>query len=293
MIEPFTFSGFARRLFHRFRFGETSPGDYSHLYSIDNPRFRDLPFDSHFGPLSHSFQDAKTHHKTLFLYVYCLENPHCASAESLFRRPDISAQIGAHYLFCPLSITTADGYSVAIGVKFRALPLLLLVRPTGRGVQDSSIFLNHQGALSDATLLSSLGLERGHADPVAAAQDAEFARAVEADVIRRERDADVAAAAQERARTGADFANLPELAPSDHDVCTIRVHLPNDGQQMRVFPRSGPIAMLFAFANHFAAPRRVALYAGHPLRRIEDLEAPIGSICPAQQFVVYAIDDDE
>jgi hypothetical protein len=189
-----------------------------------------------------------------------------------------------------LSITTSDGYSIATGVKFRALPLLLLVRPTGRTVQDSSIFLNHQGEVTESALLSWLGLERSRGDPIAAEQDIEFEQAVEID---NERAAAVRERERERESVQEDFENLPELRPGDPNVCTIRMHLPNSRPMVKVFPRAGKIAMLFAFANHFVAPRVVALYTGHPLQRIENLEAEIGSICPGTQFVVYALYDDE
>jgi hypothetical protein len=284
MFQSLTLPGFVRRLFHRFSFGDAF-SDYSHLPSIENPRLRDLPFEPFFGSVAQALPEARLRHKTLFIYIYCVDNPLCASTEALFRVPAIAQQISANYLFCPLSITASDGYSIATGAKFRRLPLLLLVRPTGESVRESTVFVNLQGPITESGLMASLGIEQGRAAPAGPDRAVEFEPALPdegPDSIPEPPRANGVGA-----RMALDFAALPDLAPTDPDTCTVRFHLPNNAQVVRTFPRSAPARLLFAFAEHFVAPTPVALYAGVPPLRIENEEAPIGSLSPSTYFVVY------
>jgi hypothetical protein len=295
MEPPFSLSSLFRYLFARFQYGDSVPLEpprhaasvYLHSHHLD--------FDLHPGPVATAISDAKNLHKSLMIYIFCPENPLCSATDRLLRIPAIGQAISANYVFYATSSTTSDGYSILTGIRFRSLPLILLVRPSGNSLQESTVFVTHQGDISESSLLSYFAMDhRPPADPVRAEQDREFQEAIleveQQEVIQHEA---VGRYESERDRIAAEFAALPELPHGAPNVCRVRFQMPDNSNPEKAFPKDGPISMLFVFARHLLFPKKFALFTGFPMSRIEESQATIESVCPYQQFLVRVQYDDE
>jgi hypothetical protein len=125
-----------------------------------------------------AIEEARRLGKALFVYIYYADHPLCARAEELFHEDQVADAIASGYVFYPLPITTAEGYSLATGMRFRSLPLILLVQPTGQTIAESTICTTIQAEVDQVSLLSFLGVAE-HASPDSAPAAEEHGGAAE------------------------------------------------------------------------------------------------------------------
>ena len=90
------------------------------------------------------------------------------------------------------------------------------------------------------------------------------------------------------------FEALPELSPTEANVCTVRFHFPDNVERTRVFPRDGSVDMLFAFARYFEEGRAIRLYSavGLAMRELAESDGVISQVSSDAQFVVYVLEDN-
>jgi hypothetical protein len=245
----------------------------------------------HAGPLRDALCDAKELHKTLLLYVFCLDNPDCAEADLLFQSPSVAQEISAKFVFFATSSTTADGWAIITGTKFRRLPLTIFVKPTADTLSQCQVFLNHQGPLSEDVLLSSMAaVTSPPGDPIRDAQDREFREALDDE---QHRAAEAATQSDARGKVDREFAELPQLRAGETDACPVKFHFPDNSQRVFVFPRQAPVALMFRYVRYFLFPRSFALETGFPRCRVAEdggtIEMALGGRC----VQVYVLEDDE
>ncbi|KAH0792602.1 FAS-associated factor 2 [Histomonas meleagridis] len=287
---PNSFCNFFSRILHRFENGNAPFDGEDQL--IGNFSF---PFDSHPGPISDAITDANGLRRTLFLFIYCKENPLTNKIISIFKKDEISREIRKNYIFLPLDITHPEGWSTATALDFYSVPIIALVRPNGTTLSESQIFFKNQGQISSIDLLSSLRIEnheRNSDAEIIHEQDHEFQNAVLQDQENERKEAEVEQQAQidkkseemRKQKIDDDFANLPE--PTE-DSSTIRFHFPDNINRVHVFPRDGPIELLFVFVRKYMYPKSFSLRTGFPQFVINESEEPLRSLCPNKQFIVY------
>jgi hypothetical protein len=287
---PFSFSGLLSRLLYHFNYGDTpsSPLDYP---NVENPRLERVPFPLHPGPLREAISNAKELHKPLLLYVFCLDNPDCAEVDLLFQSPAVVQEISTKFVFFAASSTTADGWSIITGTKFKRLPLIIFVRPTGDALSHGQVFLNHQGEISEEVLLSSMAaVAAPPGDPLRAAQEREFQEALDEE---QRRAAATAAESDARARVDREFAELAQLQPGEADGCPVKFHFPDSSQRVFVFPPQAPVALMFRYVRYFLFPREFALETGFPRSRVADDDGTIERALGGRYVQVYVIEVDE
>jgi hypothetical protein len=244
-----------------------------------------------------AIHDAKNLRKFLLVYVFCNDNPLCQSMDSLYKSTAISRIISSRYIFYPTSSTTWDGYSIATGFSFTALPLFLFLRPTGETVNDCQLFADLRGAVSEETLLATLSVAvpPAAADPIRDAQDREFLEAEAADARRTQElfqaQTTETQAVDERERIEREFAALPELAASDRDVLICKFKFPDNTEKVRVFRREGSVAMLYAFVRYFRFPEEFVLRTQFPMLEIPDDGSTIADIFRETSIVIHVVDE--
>ncbi|OHT11520.1 hypothetical protein TRFO_18964 [Tritrichomonas foetus] len=292
------FWGFLKNLFYRYQYGDT-PSEYTPPGYVDNIRLTDLAFDSHPGPINSAIEDAINMHKSLFLYIYFTDNETCLVTDELFKLPTISDEIQRSFVFYPVNITSFDGYNLANKFNFKKLPIFALIRPRGHSLHESTIFLNHEGFITETGLLSYLTLEHPQDSEIINAQDTEFMEAVAAaeqnnmTIQQIENEAREAEARQEQEKKDIEekFNQIPK--PHQNEQCyTIKFHFPDNNERMRSFPINGTLAMLYTFARYYMFPDVFALKAGYPLNEIPDNSDPISSISTAKMFIIYVDSED-
>jgi hypothetical protein len=286
---------FIRYAFSRFQYGASAPPDSSRHSPPIHHNWSQLIFDVHPGPIGAAVNDAVNLQKSLFVYVFCPENPDCAQAETVLRADAVGQLVADRYLFYATSSTASDGYSILTGLNFRSLPLILLVHPAGRTLRESTIFVTHQGPISIATLLDYFTLDRrGNPDPIVRNQDEEFQAAlIDAEQqqlaqIQTEGEFDLY-----RQTVAAQFESLPNLSANDNNVSKVRFRMPDNSQSERFFPENGAVAMLFVHVRFVLFPRRFVLLTGFPQMQIQEGEAAIGELCSHGQLLVYVQYSDD
>jgi hypothetical protein len=286
---PFSFSGLLSRLLYRFNYGDTpsSPADSS--------TFRTGPFASHPGPLKDAISDARSLNRSLLVYVYCADNPASAATDVLFQSAPIAEHLASKFVLYATPATVADGWAVVTGAKFTALPMFLFVKPAGDTLATSQIFITHEGPVSEEILLSLMEstVMPPVGDHVRAEQDRQFLEAVRQD---EEAAAAIESTAEieegERDRVEREFSELPDLQPTDPEACRVRFRFLDNSQRIRVFPRHGPVAMLFTFARYYQFPNAFALETGYPRKQIREDEGTIEEACGGRQVQIYVVDVD-
>jgi hypothetical protein len=241
--------------------------------------------------LREALSTARELHKTLFLYVFCLDNPDCTETDLLFQSPAVVQSISVKFVFFAASATTADGWSIITGTRFRHLPLIIFVKPTSDTLSNCQLFLTHQGPISEDVLLSSMeAVAAPSGDPIREAQDREFQEALDEE---RRCLAEAAAQSDARGRVDQEFAELPQLRAGDTDVCPVRFHFPDNSQRVFVFPRQAPVALMFRYVRYFLFPRSFALETGFPRRRVAEDDGTIEMALGGRYVQLYVIEDDE
>ena len=303
IVEPrFAFCNFFQRLFYRFSHGNAPfPTSSDGSHSPHQLPFS-FTFDSHPGPVDDAVADAQTLHRSLFLFIYCRENPLTRCVVSVLQSPEIADQIREHFIFLPLDVTWPEGWRVACEIGFDAMPLIALVRPRGSSLWESRIYVRYEGRVGENTLLSSMRVERTARNPdndLMRAQEDEFERAVREDeenarrALAEEQEMQRAAENEQRMRVQIDeeYDRLMEL-PATGDVATIRFQFPDNQTKTHKFPRDGPVRNLFVFARKFMYPRPFVLLTGFPQKRIEESDTTVSDECRERQFIVYVQEDD-
>jgi hypothetical protein len=248
-----------------------------------------------------AISDAKSLHRSLFVYVFCNENPVSNAMDKLFQSPGVARLIASKCIFYPISATTADGYSAITGCKFTSLPLFLLVIPHGDSLKACRVSWVFQGDIAESGLIAALESIRGPApreDPIRAEQDRYFLEAVQDDVQRieerewEEQQQELIAEREdaEKERIEREFAALPILSPSQEDVLCVKFHFENNSEKMWVFPRSGSLSMLYIFARKFEYPRTFALKSGFPIAIVPDDETKLNEVFRERNVLIHVTD---
>ena len=291
----FTFRGFFSKLLHHFWYGGDTVDRRNPRYSnpLDLPFHRfSFPLEYHTGPISDAVSDSLSLSRSLFVYIYCRDNSDTIRVNELLSRPQISDAISSFYVFYPVEATSPEGWRLLTELFFfQALPLLALVRPRGNSLQQSQVFVKHEGVIGETALLSYLTMEHQHnGAAIIAQQDEEFRRAVEeaeanqqtAEQIQRQAMLDD----QQRERTvREEYDAIP--IPQTGQGIMIKFLFPDGVARTREFPQNGTVRMIFAFVRNFESPHQFAIFAGFPTRQIEESDSPISSICTDRQFIVH------
>jgi hypothetical protein len=292
ITSPNSFWSLIDQLRYRFNYGDTPSADFA--YANENARIRDLPFRVNSGPIEAALAEARQAEQPLCVYIYCSENPDCVRMESLFHIDRIAEEIRGNYVFMAMSATTSDGYSTLVSVKFKKLPVILLVRPTGETIPESTIFLTSEGPVSESVLLRYLQLVHPSEERATIAdQNAAFEAAVIEDEARRqseEVETEASESVNDELNDEREFNTLPDVCENG---CAIKFHFPDNSVQIRVFPREEDVKLLFVFARHFLRSKKFSLYAGYPLKQIERNGDQIGNVAQGGQVLVYVVYDDE
>ena len=292
-------AGFFQTLVHRFFYGDTSMSPNSSHH--ENPNFRDLGFDLHPGPVTDAFTDAQTLGKRLFIYVYCTDNPLSMKTDELWRNPTISEKIAADYIFYPTSVTSVDGYAMAVGTAFTEIPICFIINPTGNTLHESTVVSVSQGIITAESLIISLSSGSGTIpgpapaeDPVVPEQNQEFHEAETEMARTAQLEAAVAEMRDlEKEEVESMFEQLPDIEAGTENSCVVKFRFDNGTEQMKVFHKNASISSMFTFVRHFAFPRHFLLFApGCPMVKLEASEEPIESLRYGNNFIVVVLYED-
>lgn len=291
--------GFLKRVIHKFLYGDTESIEYTHQHANAQFPNLDLEFDLHPGPLKDALTDAKTLGKRLCIYIYCADNPLSVQTDRLLENPMVSERIASDFIFYPTSVTSADGYSIAVGAKFREIPMFLVVTPNGDSFDQITINRCLQGEISLQSLLMSLSTTGNNqentnasvTDPIVQEQNEEY-RNAEHEIEQREaREArEVRERETEQAEVERRFRELPELPHGTDNSCVVKFRFDNRPEEVKVFYRDTAVSSLFDFVRHFAFPRQFSLFmSGSPMVQLEDSDELIGNLNQGASFVVVVI----
>ena len=285
--------GFLHRVLHRFIHGQAPVhGDAGVPFSFD--------FDVHPGPVDDAITDAQNLHRSLLIFIYCVDNPATRSAVELLQRRRVADEIREHFIVLALDAMWPEGWRLVTKLDFEAIPVIALVRPRGTTLAESQVYCKYEGAVSEDTLLSAMRIEMTAREPdteVVREQNDEFDRVVREaeEITRREEEAQEearrAVADEEKSRDEVEraYEQLMQLGESG-DVATIRFQFPDSQTRTHKFARDGPVRNLFVFARKFMFPQTFELMAGFPQRRIEENEERLDAQCKEKQFIVYVED---
>lgn len=291
--QQFNFSSLFKLFMYHFRFGDTT-SDYVRPGYNENPRLSDLSFDCHPGPIDTVVEDAKNLHKSIFLYIYFIDNDICQKTEELFHIPSISAEIQRSFIFYSISATSSDGYTLATHFNFTKLPIIALIRPRGHSFSDSSVFLSHEGFITESSLISYISLEHPEDANIIQNQDQEFLAAVAEAEQNNLRIQEIENQAREdeirqenlKKKIEEEYNQLPVIHQNEQ-CFTIKFHFPDNTERMRTFPINGTIKMIFIFVRYYLFPSDFTLQCGYPLSEINESEDPIETISKSKQFVIF------
>lgn len=300
---PLTFCNFFQRLFHRFMNGNAPYIPNAEPYQVPQQIPFSFAFDSHPGPIDDAVTDAKNLHRSLFVFIYCKENPTTWLVSSVLQRPEVASEIRDNFIFLPLDVTWPEGWRVACELEFKAMPLIALIRPRGSSLWESNIYVKYEGKVGESTLLSSLRIESRQRNPdtsIVQQQDNEFEAALrraEADAQRNremEVEADKEAEEEEnmKRRVEEEYQKLIDTDPVG-ELATIRFQFQGMPPKTHKFHRDAPVDNLFVFVRKFMFPRKFSLMTGFPQRRLEENGAALRDECPERQFIVHVEELDE
>ena len=302
---PLTVGNFFKRLLHHFTHGNAPFQADLNQYSSSHLPFS-FAFDSHPGPVEDAICDAKNLHRSLLIFVYCLKNPLTASICNLLQKQSISREIRENYVFLPLDVTWPEGWSVALQLEFKRMPILAVVRPKGSSLWESRIFIKYEGKVGENTLISSLRIENHERNPdneIVEEQNNEFNDALiqEVENERRRQNEEMEIAQQqererqqremEQQRVEQDFLALPSVEGIT-DISTIRFQFPDNLARIHKFPRTESIKLLFVFVRKFMFPKNFALKTGFPQFEIPENDQRICDVCPEKNFIVYVEEEE-
>lgn len=262
-----------------------------------------LPFECHPGPINDALTDAKNLHRSLFLFIYCKENPNTKNVISLLRLDNVAQAIHNSFIFYPQDVTWPEGWAIATQLKFQELPLIALIRPRGHSLEESNVFVQHEGKLGANALLSFINVEHQNAEAneahgIVQQQNDEFNNAVLQDEINLQQEEEQRRAEEEASRleqeakvkVEAEFESLP-TPPPNADCCTIKFQFPDSTSQHFKFERNSPIHFIFIFVRKHMFPSNFNLFTGFPRQLITDSDEPISSRYTDKNFIVFVEED--
>ena len=292
---PFSISTFLQSIAHRFLNGNGNLGGSYSSVPNDFSSSWGLTYDSHPGPINDALDDAKNLNRSLFIFIYCKENALTQRTIATLSSQAVAEEMRRSFIFLPLDVTTLEGLTVANALEFHSLPLIALVRPHGQSLEESQIFVKHEGKIGESILLSYIRVERHEEQVVVENQDEEYQEALHAEQERQreiqsreeeeERKEEEAKALEESVNEAFDHLPPPPTDPSNK--ATIKFQFPDNNNQIRAFPRDGPTSMLFVFARKFVFPKNFVLRAGFPPKELEENEKPLAETCKDKQFICY------
>lgn len=298
---PLTFCNFIKRIFHHFTHGNAPYNQ--EVLNFSNSRIPyQFSFDSHSGPIEDAILDAKNLHRSLFIFIYCRHNPLTPSVVHLLQQPSIANGMRENFVFLPLDVTWPEGWTIANQLHFQYMPIIALVRPKGRSLAESNVFVKYEGRVGETTLHSTMTLENhAHRDgQIVELQNDEFNQAVYQDnENERQRQEQFQAQQEEQQRreaearhVDAEFAQLPSTEGLT-DVATIRFQFPDNNARIHTFPRDCSINLLFVFARKFMHPRKFYLLAGFPQFKIEEDGRKLKDVYSEKNFIVHVEEEEE
>jgi hypothetical protein len=252
----------------------------------------------HPGPLENALSDAQTLHRSLFLYIYCKENPSTQTVNLVL--DSMAHEIERGFVFLALDIAHPEGWSVAHTLKFQATPVIALVRPRGTSLAQSIVFVKHDGLIGEAALLSYVTIELSRDGTLILAQDAEFERAVAEAETNQRRTEELAADTEieedalfdARRAIEREYLSIP-LPTEKAETVTIRFQFPDNTSLVRRFFQGGPVRWLFIFVRKFVFPKQFVLLTGFPLAAIPEDDSVIGALWRDRSFIVTVEYADE
>lgn len=292
---------------------EFNPHSSSHLFTngLTANRYINFPFECHPGPINDAIIDSSRLSKTLFLFIYSRDNSDTFRVNETFQQQSIKTIIQQNYIFYPIEATSVEGWKIATSTfKFRSLPLFALIRPRGTTLDQSQIFMKHEGLIGETALLSYISIENqnliqegnqdnNHAQDnmIIAQQDEEFRRAVEEAQMNQLSTEEIEREARRSERNRmqkieCDFNSIPVPQPGENAI-VIKFLFPDNASRTREFPENGTLRMLFAFARKFEGSQNFVLLTGFPMQQIEENDNLISSICKDRHFVIHVDEDDE
>ena len=297
------FVAFFETLRRRYFLGGT-PAPPSAMSEPDNPNLANLEFDVHPGGRFRALSDAVNLNKPIIMYIYCVDNSVSNRMDRIFRAPAIAAKIASDFVFYPMSVTSSDGFETAQDLGFRMIPCLFIgAADAWRGAAARGNFI--EGEFDEEMLLSAmdsvLARMRNRAAEAEREEDQQIRQEVMEEFRELEQEMQMRESLEE-AQQPADevplyvrqFEALPELSPTEANVCTVRFHFPDNVERTRVFPRDGSVDMLFAFARYFEEGRAIRLYSavGLAMRELAESDGVISQVSSDAQFVVYVLEDN-
>jgi len=292
--EPFSIGSFFAKVIHRFKYGNTPfNGSVMNIQNSFSSSWG-LGFDSHPGSIDEAIIDSKNLNRSLFVFVYCLENPLTHKVINVFLQQSVSDEIRQHFIFLPLDCTTVEGFNFANSFEFHSLPMIALIRPRGNTLSQSQVFVKHEGYISESVLLSFIRVENRAPQTEVQQQDDEFSRALVEEQERQRRAEEEEELEkkmkrrfeEERDEVEKAFQMLPD--PSEiSDRCTIKFQLPNNQNMTHSFPRDGQTKMLYTFIRKYMFPKQFQLSTGYPPKMIDDTDSIIKDVCKDKQFIIY------
>ena len=300
---PLTVCNFFKRLIHRFTNGNAPYVPLSaDSYQVPQQLPYSFSFDSHPGPIEDAISDAQNLHRSLFLFIFCRDNPVTNSVVALLQKNSVSEEIRENFIFLPLDVTWPEGWRVATELEFKSMPLIAMIRPRGSSLWESKVYVKYEGKVGETTLLSSMRIELNDRNPdiaIMREQDDEYDRALHIDEENRRRNVEAEEEAQresegqERERQDVEdaYERLMDLGEGG-DVATIRFQFPDNQSRTHKFPRNGPVSNLFVFARKFMFPKAFTLMTGFPKRTLAENENILSEECKEKQFLVYVEEDE-
>ena len=284
-----------RQLLHHFLEGN---GPIGERISSSEMNFG-FTFDSHPGPIEDCIHDSKINGKSIFIFIYCCDNPNTIPVADILRDPEISQDIRENFLFLPIDITWPDGWYIATQLEFSKLPLIALVHPRGSTLWESEIYMKNEGMISRSYLLSAIHVRQNPDLEIISNQNIEFDEAVRAEEeaqIRLNNQTQNAIQEsrnefEEIQRINQAYENIPIPNDSQNSI-TIRFRFPDNKNQTRDFPADGPTSYLFDFVRKTMHPHKFNLLTGYPQITLEDNDNPINSVIPDRHCIIYVDDDD-
>jgi hypothetical protein len=186
-------------------------------------------------------------------------------------------------------------------LKVTKLPLFLLAVPQGDSLKTcvaNSIF---QGEVTESALVAALETIRGPpppADPIREEQDQYFLEALQDDIRRNEerqieerrRQEQSSRAADEKERIEREFAELPDLSPADRFAVSVKFKFDDNSEKVKVFPRTGPVSMLYVFVRKYEYPRSFVLKTGFPTAVLPECDAALEEFFRERSVLVHVAD---
>ncbi|KAH0795466.1 FAS-associated factor 2-B [Histomonas meleagridis] len=261
-----------------------------------------FPFDSHPGPVKDAIEDAKNLNRSLFLFIYCIDNPNTYKVSKILQSDAIANEIHSNFIFLPLDVSFPEGWHSACDLKFTEIPMIAIVRPEGTTLNESHVFAEFKGIISEDDLLSSIRIENHHRSPdveIIEQQNEEFNEAIRRDTEATREEVEEEQRVQnqqeeekrEKEKIEKEFDELPEIEEG-MDVATIRFQFPDNVSRIHKFPRDQTVNLLFVFARKFMFPKKFVLVTGFPQYKIDENGKKLSDVCREKNFIVHVEEDE-